>query len=97
MPHIRLSGKYSSIADEWADGVDGAAVYAKKSGKSLLYLFKRGVTWRVGRKPGAQNVIVSTAIAARTSLAQTVMAKEAFTRLGGISTKSTHAEHATQH
>ena len=46
---------------EWAGGVDGAPVYGKKSGKSLLYLFKRGSTWRVGRKPGAQNVIVSIA------------------------------------
>lgn len=29
---------------EWAGGVDGAPVYGKKSGKSLLYLFKRGST-----------------------------------------------------
>eukprot|EP00729_Bicosta_minor_P003054 gene3054-27772_t len=54
-----LSGTYMMQAGdaEWAGGVDGAPVYGKKSGKSLLYLFKRGSTWRVGRKPGAQNVI----------------------------------------
>lgn len=58
-----LSGTYMMQAGdaEWAGGVDGAPVYGKKSGKSLLYLFKRGSTWRVGRKPGAQNVIVSIA------------------------------------
>ena len=41
----------------WTDGVDGSAVYVKPTGKAPLYLFKRGVSWRVGRKPGNQNAI----------------------------------------
>ena len=47
-----MSGVYKmETQGDWEHGVDGSPVYAKAAGKSFLYLFKQGPTWRVRRVP----------------------------------------------